>query len=148
MSIWIWFALGGLCLILEALSGTFYLLLVALGLFAAGLVAFFDLSLWHQLAGFITVSVLGLLLLNQRRVLRMRANHSATSDVNVNLDIGMLVDVNEWKPHGRTEVMHRGVRWQAALSPQVSAPALPGQYVIVELQGVTLIVEPVNTHNT
>ena len=145
MSMWIWFGLGGLCLILEALSGTFYLLLVALGLFAAGLVAYFDWSLWHQLAGFITVSVIGLLLLTQRRVERKRSNRSATSDVNVNLDSGMLVDVSEWKPQGRTEVLHRGVRWQAALSPTVSEPALPGQYTIVDLQGVTLILAPVES---
>ena len=142
MSIWIWFALAGLCLILEALSGTFYLLLVALALFAAGIAAYFELSLWPQLGSFAIISVLGLLVLNQRRVERRRFNRTATSDVNVNLDIGMVVDVHEWQSHGRTEVIHRGVRWQAARSPKLSGPALPGQHTIVDIQGVTLILEP------
>lgn len=142
MSMWIWFGLAGLSLILEALSGTFYLLLVALGLFAAGLVALGDFSLWYQLAGFTLVSLFGLFILNQKGILRKKGSRSATSDVNVNLDIGMVVEVIEWHNHGRTEVMHRGVRWQAALSDKVTQPVEPGQYTIVDIQGVTLILEP------
>lgn len=142
MSIWIWFALAGLSLILEALSGTFYLLLVALGLFAAGLVAWADLSLWYQLGGFLLVLLCGLLVLNQKRVKRKKSHQSATSDVNVNLDIGMTVEVREWKSHGRTEVIHRGVNWQASLSHKVTQPVSPGLYKIVDIQGVTLVLEP------
>lgn len=142
MSMWIWFGLAGVSLILEALSGTFYLLLVALGLFAAGLVAIFEPSLWLQLASFTVVSILGLLILNQKGIIRKKGSRSATSDADANLDIGMTVTVREWLSNNQAEVIYRGVNWQAVLSPKVSGEPQPGQYVIVDVQGVSLVLEP------
>lgn len=55
---WIWFILVGVCLILELLTGTFYLLFLALGLLAGGVVSGLGFSIYIQIIAFITTSML------------------------------------------------------------------------------------------
>lgn len=67
---WIWLGLAALALIGELATGTFYLLLVALGLAAGGIAAWLLAGLEWQLVACGAVLLLGLLVLRKTRVLK------------------------------------------------------------------------------
>ena len=137
---WYWFGLAALALIGEVASGgTFYLLLVALGLAGGGVAAALGLGLPWQLAICALVALIGLLLLRRTGVLKKREINSA-SNVNVNLDIGQIVQVEIWTPANMTRVWYRGAHWQATLA--AGHVAAPGAHVITEIRGTRLILTP------
>ncbi|AZS79284.1 MULTISPECIES: NfeD family protein [Achromobacter] len=142
---WIWLGLAALALIGELATGTFYLLLVALGLAAAGAAAWFGSGLEWQLVACGVVLLLGLLVLRKTRVLKKREVNSARN-ADVNLDIGQTVSVDSWSEHGTTRVWYRGAHWQAELAPG-QAPAA-GEYIITELRGSTLVLTPLGAPGT
>jgi len=136
---WYWFGLAALALIGEVASGTFYLLLVALGLAAAGVAAWLGTGLAWQLAACGIVALLGLAVLRGTRVLKKR-EVDAGRNADVNLDIGQVVQVEAWSAAGTTRVWYRGAHWQAQLAP--GAPAAPGPHVITEMRGAQLVLAP------
>lgn len=152
---WYWFGLAALALIGEALSGTFYLLLVAVALVAAGIAAYFALAFGLQLAICAIVIVAGALVLRRVGVLKLRGD--STTNANVNLDIGQLVTVEAWESDGTARVWYRGAHWQAKLMQSAAAAAgatvaqtstisspQPGRYRIAGIRGSLLLLEPVN----
>jgi len=137
---WYWFGLAALALIGEVASGgTFYLLLVALGMLGGGLVAGLGFALVWQLAACAMAALLGLLALRRTGVLKKREVNAARN-VNVNLDIGQIVQVDAWTPVGAARVWYRGAHWQVSIAP--GAPCKPGPHVITEIRGTRLIVTP------
>ncbi len=136
---WIWFGLSALALIGELASGTFYLLLVALGLAAGGLAAWGGLALGAQLLASVVVAMLGLLLLRRTRVLKKR-EVDAAGNADVNLDVGQAVEVESWTPDGRSRVWYRGAHWDAQLA--AGQPAAAGSHSITAVQGTRLILTP------
>lgn len=90
---WIWFGLAAVALIGEVGSGTFYLLLVALGLAAGGIAAWLGADLAWQLVACGLVALLGLLALRRTGVLKKREVNAARN-ADVNLDIGQSVMVD------------------------------------------------------
>lgn len=144
---WLWFGLAALALIAELLSGTFYMLLVALGLAASGVVAYFGFSLAAQIATCSIIGVAGLVVLKKTGVLLKKGPLKPTSDRNVNLDIGQHVEVSSWSATRTATVFYRGAQWQVRLDSSVTEPPLPGTYVITDIQSVTLILKPVRTQN-
>ncbi len=140
--IWVWFGLAVVALIAELLSGTFYMMLVALGLAASGVVAYFGFGLAAQIATCSIIGVAGLVILKKTGVLLKKGHLKATSDINVNLDIGQHVEVKSWTNNRTSSVFYRGAQWQVKLDPSISETPLPGQYVIVDIQSVTLILKP------
>ncbi|MFU1913602.1 NfeD family protein [Bordetella avium] len=136
---WIWFGLAALALIGEVASGTFYLLLVALGLASAGLAAWAGFGLEWQLIVCAVFALLGLLLLRRRGVLKKR-ELNASRNADVNLDIGQTVMVESWSADNSTRVQYRGASWQARLASGQTAG--PGRHVITEIRGVVLILAP------
>lgn len=142
--LWVWFGLAVMALIAELLSGTFYMLLVAFGLAASGIVAYFGFSLAAQVATCSIIGLAGLVILKKTGVLLKKWHLKATSDSNVNLDIGQTVEVKSWTDNRTATVYYRGAQWQVKLDPSISEAPSPGQYVIVDLQSVTLILKPVH----
>lgn len=67
---WIWLGLAALALIGELATGTFYLLLVALGLAGGGVAAWLNAGLEWQLLACGVVVLLGLVILRKTRVLK------------------------------------------------------------------------------
>ncbi|MDY0273128.1 MAG: NfeD family protein, partial [Advenella sp.] len=67
--LWVWFGLAVMALIAELLSGTFYMLLVAFGLAASGIVAYFGFSLAAQVATCSIIGLAGLVILKKTGVL-------------------------------------------------------------------------------
>ncbi|WP_343737911.1 NfeD family protein [Achromobacter sp.] len=136
---WIWLGLAALALIGELATGTFYLLLVALGLAAGGIAAWLNAGLQWELVACGVVLLLGLVVLRKTRVLKKREVNSARN-ADVILDIGQTVTVEAWSDSGSTRVWHRGAHWQAELAKGHAAQ--PGEHTITELRGSILVLTP------
>jgi membrane protein implicated in regulation of membrane protease activity len=131
-----WLVAAGLLVILELFSGTFYLLMIAIGLGFGALAALAGTSGPMQaiVAAFVGVMATGLL---HRSRLGKPAKSNPARDHNVNLDIGQHVMVPQWND-GRARVMYRGALWDVELGQGASAQS--GEFKIVEVQGSRLIV--------
>jgi membrane protein implicated in regulation of membrane protease activity len=136
MTSWmLWLALAGGLTILELFSGTFYLLMIALGMLAGALTAFAGATEWVQLLLAAVVGAAATALLRRNRPRRTDPAH----DPNINLDIGQTLHVPHWHADQDTaRVMYRGAMWDVDLAP--GAVARPGQFVIREIRGSRLIV--------
>ncbi|MNJ95939.1 hypothetical protein D3C87_136550 [compost metagenome] len=137
----IWFAVACVLVILEMATGTFYLLMIAIGTAAGGLAALAGVDGTWQCLIAAAVAALGTYAL--RRSKFGRPEHTdAARDPNVNLDIGQVLEVTEWQHISGTaynaRVMYRGALWDVDLAAG-EAP-LPGKFVIQEVQGSRLIV--------
>jgi len=131
-----WLAAAGILVILELFIGTFYLLMIAIGLAVGGIVALLGAGLPLQavVAGAIGVLATGLL---HRSRFGHPARQDARRDSNVNLDIGQRVTVPAWD-NGRARVMYRGALWDVELGQGATPQA--GDFRIVEVRGSRLVV--------
>ncbi len=141
MTDWIiWFVAAGVVLILEIFSGTFYLLMIAVGLAAGGLGALLGFSDATQ---YIIAAVVGSVATYalRRSKFGKHQKSDATRDPNVNLDIGQTLTIKEWKTEGghcSARVMYRGAMWDVDLLPGATVQA--GVFTIREIRGNRLIV--------
>jgi membrane protein implicated in regulation of membrane protease activity len=138
-----WLVAAGVLVILELFTGTFYLLMIAIGLAIGGLVALLGAGGPVQTIAAAAVGVLATALLHRSRFGRP-ARHDAARDRNVNLDIGQRVTVPGWE-HGRARVMYRGALWDVELGQGATPQA--GEYRIVEVQGSRLVVSNAVSHS-
>ena len=138
MADWIgWLATAGVLVILELFTGTFYLLMIAIGLAAGSIVALAGAGLPAQAIVAGAVGVIATGVLRRSRFGRGRAGEAATRDRNVNLDIGEHVMVPAWD-NGRARVMYRGALWVVELRQGATPHA--GEFRIVEVLGSRLVV--------
>ncbi len=136
---WIWLGLAALALIGEVTTGTFYLLLVALGLVAGGIAAWAAASIEWQLVACGVVLLGGLYILRKTGVLKKREVNAARNK-DVNMDIGQTVDVQAWSDDSTTQVWYRGANWQAELA--AGQPRQAGPHLIAEMRGTRLVLVP------
>ena len=137
MNDWInWFWVAGLVVVLELFSGTFYLLMIAIGIAAGGITAWTGVAPPMPAAVAALVGVLATLALRRSRYGKS-ANADAAHDPNVNLDIGQSVNVAHWH-NGLARVRYRGAMWDVELAPGVCPVA--GTFTIREIRGSRLIV--------
>ncbi len=137
MSDWSYWLIGaGALIVAELFIGTFYLLMIALGLLAGALAAWLGASGALQTFIAALVGIAATVLLRRSRYARPGRGQAA-NDPSVNLDIGGRVTVTQWNER-RARVMYRGALWDVELAPG-SDPA-PGDYRIVEVDGNRLIV--------
>jgi membrane protein implicated in regulation of membrane protease activity len=143
MDTWIiWWILAGGLVILEIFSGTFYLLMLAIGLAVGGIAGWLGWGLSGQLVAASVCGISATLLLRRSKIGRPQRSDAAR-DPNVNIDIGQTLHVDSWNtligeaPAAR--VMYRGAMWDIRLAPDT--PALPGSFVISEIRGSHLIVK-------
>ena len=103
----LWWVLAGLLVVAEPLSGTFYLLMLALGAAAAALSAHVGADFSIQL---VAAALVGGGTTAAWHLKRARAPRSApaASNADVNLDIGQTVMVEAWDTQGLASVRHRG----------------------------------------
>lgn len=144
-----WLAMAGIVVILEMFSGTFYLLMIAIGLAAGALAALGGLAPPSQLIAAAVVGVAATYALRRSKWGR-RQHTDATRDPNVNLDIGQSVRVDAWNSTGggaaaTSRAMYRGALWDVELAP--GDDAMPGSFVIREVRGSRLIVSNQVSHN-
>ncbi|HEY0487991.1 MAG TPA: NfeD family protein [Telluria sp.] len=137
MNDWVmWLVAGGVLVVFEMFTGTFYLLMIAVGLAFGALAALFGLSVPMQIVVAAVVGLIATGVLHRSRFGRP-AKHDASRDHNVNIDIGQRLTVDEWQG-GKARVMYRGALWDVELGQGAIPEA--GSFKIVEVQGSRLIV--------
>jgi len=135
----LWWLLAGGAVVLELLSGTFYLLMMAVGLVAGALAAHTGVSSTVQMLAAAAVgsgAVAGWHL--------YRGGHPkgapAQANADVNLDIGSSVHIahaSDWREDGSVTVHYRGADWTAQLAAGSESGA--GRFVIEQVQGSVLV---------
>jgi membrane protein implicated in regulation of membrane protease activity len=139
MADWItWFLAAGVLVIVELLTGTFYILMLAIGVAAGGLAALAGAGVAAQTATASVVGVLATAILWRSRFGKPVRSDAAT-DANVNLDIGQTITVPAWQD-GTARVMYRGAMWDVELAPGSKPEA--GHCTIRAVRGSRLIVAP------
>jgi membrane protein implicated in regulation of membrane protease activity len=136
----IWWLLGGLAVGAELITGTFYLLMVAVGLAAAALAAHAGAGITVQLVVAALVGGGAVALWHLYRS-QQPAPAAAAANRDVNLDIGETVHVELWRADGTAAVKYRGAEWTVVLEP--GAVRSVGQQRVKEVLGNRLVVEPV-----
>ncbi len=131
-----WFLVAGLVVILELFIGTFYLLMIAIGIAAGGVMALTGAAPSIQTLTAALVGVAATLLLRRSRFGK-RSRPAAANDPNINMDIGQSIAVPHWVD-GAARVMYRGAQWDVELIPGTNTEA--GSYTIREVRGSRLIV--------
>ncbi len=123
---------------MELLSGTFYLLMLSLGLAAAAIAAHLGATATLQLV--VAALVGGGFVLAWRRYKQKKPSAArASANRDVNLDVGETVQVDAWSPDGTSSVKYRGANWSVSLVG--AAAAAPGLHRVVEVVGSRLLVE-------
>ncbi|ODP30852.1 NfeD family protein [Pandoraea sp. ISTKB] len=135
---WLWFGVAGLIVVLELASGTFYLLMVALGVAAGGVAALLRADWPLQWVTAAVVAGVAVWVLRRSRFGKRRIKVDASADPNTNLDIGQRLRVESWRPDGQARAMYRGAEWDIELMPGEAPDA--GWFVIREVRGSRLYV--------
>ena len=138
----LWWLATGALVAAELATGTFYLLMVALGCAAGALSAHAGLSNTAQM---VSAALLGLLATAAWHVRRARRPRALPAQANrdVNLDIGSPVRVEQWQADGSARVHYRGSAWSARFAG--AGTPTPGEHVIVGVDGSELRVAPLRT---
>lgn len=157
----VWLVLAGILVILELFSGTFYLLMLAIGLVAGALAALAGAGAEVQIILAAIVGVVATAILHRSRF-GWQGRGDSESDPNVNLDVGQFIQIDQWSvarspsalPAARAT--YRGAPWDVELAEETGAgasihasaspagtfaqPPQPGRYRIVAVRGSRLIV--------
>ncbi len=139
----LWWLATGALVAAELATGTFYLLMLAVGTAAGAVAAHLGLGMTAQ---WISASLVGAGFMAAWHFRRARAPRSAPAALNqdVNLDIGSGVQVDAWQPDGTARVSYRGTTWVVRFAG-TGHPA-PGPHVIVSVQSGWLGVAPAAAH--
>ena len=139
----LWWLLSGITVAVELATGTFYLLMISIGLAAAALAAMLGMPVVGQI---VTAAVVGggaVVMWHWRGNKRPKAL-PANANPDVHIDIGGQVTVTAWHADGTADVSYRGSNWTAVLAHKLKpdAHAAVGQYRIKEMSGNRLLIEP------
>lgn len=112
-----WFVLALLLLGFEMVTGTFYLMVVAIGMSVGGFTAWLNASMTWQL------SLCALTVLAGTFILRRWKNTQPVSNISAvnNLDVGQPVKILKWNENGSARVVYRGAEWHAELASAETA---------------------------
>jgi len=139
-----WWVAAGIAIAAELGTGTFYLLMIAVGLAAAAIAAHLGLPFSAQM---VTGAVVGAGATAAWWAWRRRRgvveDGPPRQNRDVNLDIGERVHVAAWSAEGTAQVRYRGSGWTARLAP--GAPAVPGEHVVSAVEGNWLVLLPLSS---
>ena len=136
----IWWLLAGGAVAIELVTGTFYLLMIAVGLSAGAVAAHLGAGLPVQMVAAAIAGGASVVILRKLRGQQVKPAR-ASENRDVNLDIGETVHVGAWQFDGTATATYRGAKWDVAVRPGVVASS--GTHRIVEVIGNRLIVEKV-----
>ena len=124
---------AGAAVAAELVTGTFYLLMLALGLAAGALAAHVGAPLTAQLIAAALVG--GGAVAGWHLAARRAAHRTAppTANRDVNLDIGERVHVDAWNRDGTARVNYRGANWTARLA--AGRHRRPGPALVAAVEG-------------
>ncbi len=133
-----WWLIAGALVAAELATGTFYLLMLALGAAGGAVAAHLGLSSNLQIA---TAAVLGGGAVVAWHLRRTASPPSlpASANPDVNLDIGGTVRVTHWQADGSARVHYRGTEWDARhVGPGLAAA---GEHTIRAIEGSRLLLD-------
>lgn len=135
----LWIILAGVLLVAEMTTGTFYLLLFAVGAGLGAILSWTGVSVELQIASAAIFAAGSSFLLK-----RSRSGQSADAQSD-KLDIGNTVYVEQWGGEGlaagQAKVIYRGSTWSAV---SLDAPPRPGAHRISNVNGSTLELKSIN----
>ena len=136
----LWWLLAGAAVAVELLTGTFYLLMLGIGMAAGALAAHMGLSLPGQL---VAAAVIGGGAVAAWHLVRRRHHVGGTpgGDTNLHLDTGEPVHVDAWTADNTAAVRYRGTTWTAV--PAGGVPQGTGLHRVREVSGSRLVLEKV-----
>ncbi len=115
-----WFLLALVLLGVEMVTGTFYLLVLAIAAGIGGLVAWLGLGSIWQLSLSAISAIAGIIILRNWRSTQLKEEASDS------MDIGQPVKVLSWHEDGSARVLYRGAEWDA----QLESPEMPREGVL------------------
>ena len=135
-----WWLLAGVLVIAELLTGTFYLLMLALGAIVGAIAAHAGLGTVSQIviAALLAASAVLICYLQRKRSPRRQP---ASSNRDVNMDVGETVNIEQWNSDGTAQVRYRGAVWTVMGRP--GALTSPGAHRVAEVIGSRLLVDKV-----
>ena len=136
----LWWLLAGITVAVELATGTFYLLMISIGLAAAAIAAHAGMSVTGQI---MTAAVVGggaVVLWHLKASKKPKSLH-ANANPDVHIDIGEAVQVDQWNADGTASVKYRGANWTAIQATPAPSPQPTGQFRIKELLGNRLVIE-------
>ncbi len=134
----LWWLLAGACVALELATGTFYLLMVAIGFTAAALSVYAGAGRITQIVMAAAIgggAVAAWYFVRSRRP----AGPPASDNPDVNLDIGETLHVERWNADGTASVHYRGARWTVV--QRGDATPSSGLHKVVGVVGNRLMVD-------
>ena len=134
----VWWIAAGVLVAAELATGSFYLLMLAVGAAAGAIAAHFSLPVVGQMVAAAAIGGAAVAVLHARRSKSPKAA-PASSNPDVNLDIGQSVQVDTWSADGHAQVQYRGAAWRARFIG--SAPAQSGRHVIRAVEGSCLLLD-------
>jgi membrane protein implicated in regulation of membrane protease activity len=136
----IWWLLTGVAVAAELATGTFYLLMFAVGLAAAAIAAHLGMGLTAQL---VIAAVIGGGAVVAWHFLRGKKMIGKNAEFNsdVNMDIGQTVHVDAWQADGTANIKYRGANWTAQL--QEGSGSGNGMYSVEQVVGSRLILKKI-----
>lgn len=137
-----WWIAAAVLVIAELLTGTVYLLTLALGLAAGALAAHAGMSMTVQIVAAAIVGTVSTLIWHFSTARKNRmASVSVDSNADVHQDIGAQVMVEAWNADGTAQVKYRGAQWSVILAS--GAAQRLGAHRVKEVTGIRLVVEPI-----
>jgi len=136
MGDWVWwFVFAFVLLVAELLTGTFYLLMIALALAGAGLASLAGASLTVQLLVAAVLGFSGALLLRRLRFGKLPNDQAEPLQ---NMDVGQSLKVDGWSGTRTARANYRGAQWDIELAP--GEEPQPGEFVIQSIHANRLVV--------
>ncbi len=130
-STWWWIA-AGVLVVGELLTGTFYVLMLAIGCVFGALAGYAGISFFAQVVAAVVVGGAAVLAWHRKRMNDPRVTVNPSANRDINLDIGEQVHVDGWNADGTARVPYRGSAWNVRYVGD--GPAAPGLHVIAEVR--------------
>lgn len=131
----IWWLVAGSLVGIELMTGTFYLLMLAIGASAGAIAAQAQLSFTSQLIAGSAIGGMAVVLWRIYSLQKLKLHPEQVSAQH--LDVGETVEVYEWLNNGTAQVKHRGAIWTAICAEGISKDL--GVYQIQNIHGNTLV---------
>ncbi|MBC5783533.1 NfeD family protein [Ramlibacter sp. USB13] len=133
-----WWLLAGAAVAVELLTGTFYLLMLGIGMAAGALAAHAGASMTAQV---VAAAIVGGGAVAGWHVARRRRIVDGLPGNNMDFDAGERVHVDAWTADNTSTVRYRGTVWTAV--PAGGTPQGTGPHCVRQVDGSRLVVEKI-----